>query len=87
MPDSDQQSHYFALLLTFLAVTEVTKLPPGLTFRSALLTPDTLPFAFLSFCEQTVHSVTHQCEMRLCLASNQERVYLSYFSNPKEISV
>lgn len=87
MPDCDQQSHNFAVLLIFLAVTEVTILPPGLTFRSALLTPDTLPLAFLSFSEQTVHSVTLQCEMRLCLVSNQERVFLSYVSNPKEISI
>jgi len=87
MPDSDQQSKYFAVLLIFLAVTQVTKLPPGLTFRSALLTPDTLPFAFLSFSEQTVHSVTHQFEMRLCLFSSWDRVFLSYVSNPKEISI
>ena len=87
MPRSDQQSHNFAVLLIFFALTEVMILPPGLTFRSALLTPDTLPFALPSFCEQTVHSVTHQCEMRLCLVSNQERVFLSCVSKPKEISV
>ena len=49
MPEPDQQNHYFAVLLIFLAVTEVTKLPPGFTFRSVLLTPDTLPFALISF--------------------------------------
>jgi len=49
MPESDQERHYFAVLLIFLAVTAVTKLPPCLAFRSMLLTPDTLPFAFISF--------------------------------------